>query len=136
MSYSKIYGFKKYLTLGIIFLILCLAAITAGIVVLAIQGYSWYLFLVLVIALYTIYSALYLSKMLFWNFRAEVKAEGNFVETQIFYERETNYPYIKVDGNHVPLLGLYPKKLWEKFPEQSKITAYLPKGKKTAILIK
>ncbi len=135
MTYSKIYGFKKYLALAIAFLIVCLGAIGGGIAIVCIKGISWYLAIPIAFFLYFIFSCLYLYKLIFKNFKDEVKSKGEMIETQIFYERETNYPYIKVDGKHVPLYGLYSRKPWEKFPEQSKITAFLPNEKKTAILV-
>lgn len=136
MTYSKIYGFTKYLLLAIGFSILCLGGIGGMIALLCIKGLSWYLAILIVFFLYFVFSCFYLYKLLFRNFKDEVKQDGKMIETQIFYEMNTNYPYIKVDGVHIPLLGLYPKKLWEKFPEQSKITAFLPNEKKTAILVK
>ncbi len=135
MTYSKIYGFAKFLILGISFLSLCLSLIGLWIALLCIKGLSWYLAILILCFLYFLFSCYYLYRLLILNFKKEVKSEGDFLKTQIFYEAETNAPYIKMNQKHVPLLGLYPKKLWEKFPEQSKIAVFLPKDKETAILL-
>ncbi len=135
MTYRNIYGFKKFLALAISFIILWLGIIGGSLAFVIIKGISWYLALPIIGFLYLAFSCLYLYRHLFLNFKEEVKQKGDFKKTQIFYERETNQAYIKEDGNHVPLIGLYPKKLWEKFPEQSKIAVFLPNDGKTAILL-
>ncbi len=135
MTYKDIYGFKKCLALAISFIVLWLAIIGGSLAFVIIRGVSWYLVLPIFGILYLIFSCLYLYRHLFGNFKEETKQKGEFKKTQIFYERETNQAYVKENGNHVPLVGLYQKKLWEKFPEQSKIAVFLPNDKKTAILL-
>ena len=135
MTYWRIYHFKSFFSLSLIFVVLSLGLTAGGIVWICLDGVSWYLFPIILFGLCAIYSILFLYNTLFRRYKDAVKARGQFVKTEIFYDAADNSPYIKIAAKSVPLQGLYGKKLFKKFPEKTKIAAYYIPDEQTAILL-
>ena len=135
MKYSRIYHFKRYLTLTLLFLILCYGILAGGIVLMIVKGLDWHIFLIVLFGLYTIYSTFFLYKSLILRFKKEIKAEGKFIESVLYYQDEPFGPYIKIGAEPIPLLGFYTKGLRKKIQEGTKIAAYYIQDEQTAILL-